>query len=284
MAWPAGAISTANVDATTDDPELAVVQLKAAIDQLNQVIAHVSAFAQGLLDDADAATARATLAALSSADLAPYAPLSSPALTGSPTAPTPAAGNSSTAIATSAFVQGELAAKAPLNSPTFTGTPAAPTRSVDDSTTGLATTAFVTNQAGASTPLADSGAGTVGTSKRYARDDHRHPYPSLAPAFQDSPITISSPMAATATHNLGRKPYLWQATIRCVTDELGYVAGDEIDVSVNFNPSNVAGYGVWVSTTVIGVVVNSGFLVVRKDTQIISAITNANWEMILRCW
>ena len=42
--------------------------------------------------------------------LAEKAPLASPALTGAPTAPTPAAGDSSTKIATTAFVQGEQAA------------------------------------------------------------------------------------------------------------------------------------------------------------------------------
>lgn len=51
-----------------------------------------------------------------------YAPLASPALTGNPTAPTPAAGDNDTSVATTAFVQGEISSKAPLASPTFTGT------------------------------------------------------------------------------------------------------------------------------------------------------------------
>ena len=114
MTWPSGAVNTTNVDATTDDPELGVVDIKSAFDKLNQIIAHVSAYIQGLLDDADAAAARTTLGA---------APLDSPALTGSPTAPTPSGGDNDTSIATTAFVQGELVAKAPLASPTFTGTP-----------------------------------------------------------------------------------------------------------------------------------------------------------------
>lgn len=101
------------------------------------------------------------------------APLASPALTGTPTAPTAAAATNTTQIATTAFVESEiplrapvtsvagrtgaiviaeadvtnlttdLAAKAPLASPTFTGTPAAPTASAGTNTTQLATTAFV---------------------------------------------------------------------------------------------------------------------------------------------
>jgi hypothetical protein len=43
------------------------------------------------------------------ADLAAKAPLASPALSGNPTAPTPAAADNDTSIATTAFVQGEIA-------------------------------------------------------------------------------------------------------------------------------------------------------------------------------
>jgi hypothetical protein len=42
---------------------------------------------------------------MTTADMAPYAPLASPALTGAPTAPTPAAGDSSTKLATTGFVK-----------------------------------------------------------------------------------------------------------------------------------------------------------------------------------
>lgn len=98
-----------------------------------------------------------------------YAPLSSPALTGTPTAPTASSSDNSTKIATTAFVlsrenlirsdvgnnleaglsnlsstvNSQLSAKAPLNSPALTGTPTAPTATLNDSTTKIATTAFV---------------------------------------------------------------------------------------------------------------------------------------------
>jgi hypothetical protein len=93
------------------------------------------------------------------------APLASPALTGTPTAPTAAGGTNTTQIATTAFVtaglagkantshshaiadttglQAALDAKAPLASPALTGTPTAPTAAASTNTTQIATTAFV---------------------------------------------------------------------------------------------------------------------------------------------
>lgn len=84
------------------------------------------------------------------------APTASPTFTGTPTLPTgtiavtQAAGNSTTAVATTAFVTTADNLKANLASPTFTGTPTLPTgtiattQSAGNSTTAVATTAFVT--------------------------------------------------------------------------------------------------------------------------------------------
>ena len=69
--------------------------------------------------------------------------ISSPAFTGTPTAPTAAVGDSSTKIATTAFVATANNSKANISSPAFTGTPTAPTAAVGTNTTQLATTAFV---------------------------------------------------------------------------------------------------------------------------------------------
>jgi len=61
----------------------------------------------------------------------------SPALSGTPTAPTASAATDTTQIATTAFVQDQKA------SPAFTGTPTAPTATTATDTTQIATTAFV---------------------------------------------------------------------------------------------------------------------------------------------
>ena len=61
MVWPTAPIPTANLDAGTDSPAASRADLLQLAQQVNQLQAHVSTFAATLLDDADAAAARATL-------------------------------------------------------------------------------------------------------------------------------------------------------------------------------------------------------------------------------
>jgi hypothetical protein len=85
----------------------------------------------------------------------------------------------------------------PLASPTFTGTPAAPTATADTNTTQLATTAFVIAQAGSATPLVNAATAVVGTSKRYARQDHVHPGPGLAASQAEMEAASSNLVTVT---------------------------------------------------------------------------------------
>jgi len=61
-------------------------------------------------------------------------------------AATQGSGDNSTKVATDAFVQAAISTLAPLASPALTGTPIAPTPSFGDNSTKLATTAYVQNQ------------------------------------------------------------------------------------------------------------------------------------------
>lgn len=135
----------------------------------------------------------------------------SPAFTGTPTAPTAAQDTNTTQLATTAYVLGQAGSanplmsgvaapgtslrfarqdhvhpvdtsRAPLASPAFTGTPTAPTAAQDTNTTQLATTSFVISQAATVLPLVNNGAGAVGTSLRFARQDHSHPRDQLLPS------------------------------------------------------------------------------------------------------
>ena len=100
----------------------------------------------------DSSTQLATDAFVAAA-IAPLAPLASPALTGSPTAPTQTPGDNTTKLATDAFVAAAIAPLAPLASPALTGSPTAPTQSPGDNSTKIATDAFVAAAIVAARPI-----------------------------------------------------------------------------------------------------------------------------------
>jgi hypothetical protein len=140
------------------------------------------------------------------------APIASPAFTLNPTAPTPTAGDSSTKLATTAFVstaigglppgvatfngrQGTVTLQltdvtsvggAPLASPTFTGSPLTTTPAPGDNSTRIADTAFVAAAiaplattasvpvASTTTPIMD-GSAAIGVGVTWAKADHVHP-------------------------------------------------------------------------------------------------------------
>lgn len=90
-----------------------------------------------------------------------------------------------------AAVTVDLSGYALLDSPAFVNTPTAPTAAADNDSTQIATTGFVIGQAGDATPLID-GTAAAGTSERYARQDHKHPTdttraPLASPALTGTP-------------------------------------------------------------------------------------------------
>jgi len=75
-----------------------------------------------------------------------------------------------------------------FNNAALTGNPTAPTPATSDNDTSIATTAFVVGQAGTGTPIVD-GTAAVGTSLLYARQDHVHPTDTTRAALASPTLT-----------------------------------------------------------------------------------------------
>ncbi|MCK1493473.1 hypothetical protein IVB14_24370 [Bradyrhizobium sp. 180] len=132
-----------------------IATMAAIANAISALLGGAPAALDTLKELADALNDDASFAATITNQLALKAPLASPSLTGTPTAPTVAGTtDATTKIATTAFVQAVAALLAPLASPAFTGNPTAPTPTAGDSDTSIATTAFVqTALAGVTDPF-----------------------------------------------------------------------------------------------------------------------------------
>ena len=217
-----------------------------------------------------------------------FAGLASPALTGTPTAPTAALNTSTTQIATTAFVlnqandtagtiamngtqaagSSELYARAdhvhpsdtsraPLASPTFTGTPAAPTAGADTNTTQLATTAFVLGQASSTSPAA-LGTAAVGTSLRYARADHVHQMPTLS---QVGTPTANISLGNFRITNLGTPTADTDAATKLYVDQVA----QGLDAKQSVRAATTANITLSATQTIDGISVVAGERVLVKN-------------------
>ena len=114
-------------------------------------------------------------------------------------------------------------------SPTLTGTPVAPTALADTSTTQIATTEFVTSQASNIAPLMD-GTVAIGSSLRYARQDHIHP-------TDTSRASAASPTFTGTISSEGSQIIMESAVTGSPTDDVSFTVnrGTSPDVEIRWN-------------------------------------------------
>lgn len=115
---------------------------------------------------------------------------------------------------------------------------------------------------------------------------------TFAPAFisgnQTPPGTSS---VLSVAHGLGRMPYFYRVSLKCLTAEHGYSVGDEIDISGGANDGN-ANFGVGVSADATNVNISTAangagsiaFLIYPKGGGATAWITQANWAVVVRAW
>jgi len=104
--------------------------------------------------------------------------------------------------------------------------------------------------------------------------------------------TLASPMveatAYSANHGLGSIPKLLQLVMKCLTTELGYAVGDEVQISANSNNlNNFGGLSCWASSTQVGATTHaSGYIhsITHKTNGAPGNAQTGNWALIIRAW
>ncbi len=103
--------------------------------------------------------------------------------------------------------------------------------------------------------------------------------------FLSSGQTVTPAGALTIAHGLGAKPKIMHYLLVCLTAEFGYDIGDEVDLAVQFPPSN-SNYGVSIVADATNINARFGaatfvFLLLHKTTGLAVNIHPANWAFVV---
>lgn len=109
------------------------------------------------------------------------------------------------------------------------------------------------------------------------------PLTGLSPAYASAQTTIvsSANNVYSFTHGLGATPAAYKFRLHCLTAELGYSVGDEVQLSNNSDGDVAHGSGSWANATTVNYVTNQLTpLVYSRSSNVMAAITAANWKII----
>lgn len=105
----------------------------------------------------------------------------------------------------------------------------------------------------------------------------------LSPAYASAQTTVVSAAnnVYSFTHGLGATPASYKFRLHCLTAELGYSIGDEVQLSNNSDGDVAHGSGSWANATTINFVTNQATpLIYSRSSNVMAAITAANWKII----
>jgi hypothetical protein len=101
--------------------------------------------------------------------------------------------------------------------------------------------------------------------------------------FESTDQTITPNSVLPVPHSFSARPKMFTAVLKCATDELGYVAGDEAEIIQTVPGTSVIQLNADATNVNIGYT-GSNTQVLRKDTQVAANITAGNWRFVVRAW
>lgn len=108
------------------------------------------------------------------------------------------------------------------------------------------------------------------------------------PDFTSSATAIDDDSQQDFAHSLGAKPSLAQVSMICVSDNLGYVASTNDEITLNTMHTGAAaedrGITIFVDTTNVSIVTSAALNIVSAADFNVAAIDFAKWNYIVRAW
>ena len=105
----------------------------------------------------------------------------------------------------------------------------------------------------------------------------------LTKPYVSAEQTITTGGTLNLAHTLGMQPKLVQLSFICKTAEQGFSVGEEVDAQFESNGSNY-NYRAAATTTRLRCTCGSNGIAVANASGAFSALTNANWRLIVRAW
>ena len=103
--------------------------------------------------------------------------------------------------------------------------------------------------------------------------------------FESAQQTITMNSNLTIAHGLGVQPKLITAALININTELGYTAGQEVEININTSSSSGTSGGITVRPDSTNLNVRFGNAIsIHGATSGISTINAANWKLVMRAW
>ena len=112
---------------------------------------------------------------------------------------------------------------------------------------------------------------------------------SILIGYTSTEQTLTSAGALVLPHLLGTSPVLIQARLVCQTAQLGHSIGDEVIISNDSMGTSSSNKGLSIVSDATNIDIRFAsaatiFNLIRKDTGVAAAATNANWKLVVRAW
>ena len=102
--------------------------------------------------------------------------------------------------------------------------------------------------------------------------------------FESGEQTVTPNSVLSVAHGFSDVPKLVRVVLRCLSAELGYSVGDEVDATFVF-VSGVSVIRTAADTTnVLVIYEGASTQVLNKSTRAASTITSASWRFVVRAW
>jgi len=102
--------------------------------------------------------------------------------------------------------------------------------------------------------------------------------------FRSTDQTLTFNTSLAVPHGLGAVPYMWRCSLKCLTAEAGYSAGDVIDVTTIIDVAGTFSITVSADATNVTISQQGTLRVTSKTTHTSTNLTAVNWALVVTAW